>query len=80
MRGSGIATQSLDIPRRTTKALVNAANTMVLAANSTIKPVMDARREAPRPSESPPPPKPPPCGGAGGWMMSDVMEPGMTRS
>jgi hypothetical protein len=66
------------MPRRTTNALVKAAKAMVVAASSTIRPVMEARRDAPRPSgPPPPPPKPPPRGGAGGLMMSDVMEEGI---
>src|ERR1700722_19231973 len=79
MRGSGKVIQSFDMPRRTTKALVKAAKAMVVAASSTNSPVMDARREAPRPSEPPPPPKPPPRGGAGGLITSDVIEPGMNQ-
>jgi hypothetical protein len=53
MRGSGVFTQSFDIPRRTKKALVNAANNMTLAASRTSSPVIEARREAPRPPGSP---------------------------
>ena len=44
MGGLGMAAQSSDRPRRTTKALVKAANTMVLAASRTNSPVNDARR------------------------------------
>ena len=76
IRGSGKATQSLEMPRRTTNALVKAAKAMVVAASSTIRPVMEARRDAPQPSDPPPPP-PPPRGGDGGLMMSDVMEDGI---
>ena len=43
--GLGMLAQSSESPRRTTKALVNAANTMVLAASSTNSPVKDARRD-----------------------------------
>src|SRR5262249_18644760 len=65
--GLAIPAQSSERPRRTTKALVNAAKTMVLAANNTNKPVNDARRDAPRPSDPPPsPPHPRSTGGGGG--------------
>src|SRR5450759_4246108 len=65
--GLGIEAQSSLRPRRTTMALVKAANSMVLAASNTYNPVNDARRNAPRPSEPlPPPPQPPSTGGRGG--------------
>src|SRR4051794_26550378 len=54
--GLGMVAQSSERPRRTTNALVNAAKIMVLAAMSTNRPVNEARREEPRPSEPPPPP------------------------
>src|SRR5450759_924284 len=68
MGGLGIETQSSLRPRRTTMALVKAANSIVLAASNTYNPVNDARRNAPRPSEPPPPPppQPPSAGGRGG--------------
>src|SRR3954447_15224478 len=56
MEGLDMVAQSSERPRRTTKALVKAANTMVLAAMRTNRPVKEARREDPRPSEPPPPP------------------------
>ena len=67
--GLGVETQSSLRPRRTTMALVKAANSMVLAASRTYNPVNDARRKAPRPSGLPPPlpsPQPPSTGGGGG--------------
>ena len=67
MGGLGIETQSSLRPRRTTMALVKAANSMVLAASRTHNPVKDARRNAPRPSDPPlSPPQPPSTGGGGG--------------
>src|SRR3954451_23769577 len=71
--------QSSEMPRRTTKALTSAEKTMVVAANSTNRPVKDARRDAPRPSgPSPPPPQPRSIGGGGGpFRTSCVMEPGI---
>src|SRR4051812_44500304 len=68
IEGLAMEAQSSERPRRTTKALVNAAKTMVLAAISTKSPVKEARRDEPRPSEPPPPPPPQPrsTGGGGG--------------
>src|ERR1035438_2143424 len=68
MGGFAMEAQSSLRPRRTTRALVKAANSMVLAASITNKPVNDARRKAPRPSKPPPPSAPPPPspGGGGG--------------
>src|SRR5262245_10944791 len=54
--------QSFESPRRTMNALVRAAKNMTTAASRTIKPVSDARRDAPRPPE--PPPKSSPRGGS----------------
>src|SRR5580700_9106400 len=45
--GQCMEVQSSDRPRRTTNALLKAANTMVLAASSTNNPVNDARRLTP---------------------------------
>src|SRR5207248_3763056 len=59
MCGSPICPQSLLRPRRTTMALTNAANVIVLAHISTMIPVMDAWRDPPgfgRSRSSPPPP------------------------
>src|SRR5579883_1504596 len=71
MGGLCMLVQSSERPRRTTKALVRAANTIVLAASNTKRPVNDARRSAPRPSPPPLPPHPQSVGGAGGpWIMS----------
>src|ERR1035441_11073695 len=68
MGGFAMEAQSSLRPRRTTMALVKAANSMVLAASRTNKPVNEARRKAPRPPKPPPPspPPPPPTGGGGG--------------
>src|SRR3954452_20535234 len=75
--GLGMVAQSSESPRRTTNALVNAAKTMVLAASSTKRPVNEARRDEPRPSEPPPPPPHPRSTGGGGgpFNMSCVMDP-----
>src|SRR5690348_10239281 len=74
--GFGMLVQSSESPRRTTIALVKAANTMVLAASSTNSPVNDARRDDPRPSGPPPPPHPRSIGGGGGpLIMSCVRDP-----
>jgi hypothetical protein len=77
--GIGVFTQSLESPRRTKNALLNAANSMTLAASSTSSPVMEARREAPRPPPSPsPPPKSRVEGGAPRPpIISVVVDPGM---
>src|SRR5581483_1212063 len=76
--GKGMRTQSFESPRRTTSALLRAANSITIAAKKTIRPVNEARRDAPRPPD-PPPPKSRPSGGAGGpFMMSDVAEPAIT--
>src|ERR1035438_2803483 len=69
MGGFAIDAQSSLRPRRTTIALVKAANSIVLAASRTYKPVNDARRNAPRPAKPPPPPPAPapaPSTGGGG--------------
>src|SRR5262245_21790813 len=54
MRGICVCSQSLESPRRTMNALVRAAKNMTIAANRTIRPVSEARREAPRPPPEPP--------------------------
>src|ERR1019366_5438074 len=80
MGGFAMEAQSSLRPRRTTMALVKAANSMVLAASMTNRPVNDARRKAPRPSKAspPPPPQPPSTGGGGGpCMTSRVIDPDM---
>jgi hypothetical protein len=79
IRGSGVFTQSFESPRRTKNALLNAANSMTLAASNTSNPVMEALREAPRPPLSPsPPPKPVAAGGAPRPpIISVVIDPGM---
>src|SRR5450432_3728011 len=64
--GISVRTQSFDSPCRTMNALVSAAKNMTTAASSTIRPVIDARRDTPRPPDPWPPPKFPPPGGGGG--------------
>src|SRR4051812_29203725 len=77
IEGLAMLAQSSERPRRTTKALVKAAKTMVLAAISTKRPVNEARRDEPRPSEPPPPPPHPRSigGGGGPFKMSCVSDP-----
>ena len=52
--GLGMLVQSLERPRRNTNAPVNAANTIVVAASSTNRPMKEAPRRAPGPPEPPP--------------------------
>src|SRR5947207_7687885 len=73
--GLAMLAQSSERPRRTTSALVSAANTMLLAASKTYKPVNEARREEPRPSEPPPSPQPGSTGGGGPCRISCVSDP-----
>src|ERR1019366_1953545 len=78
MGGFAMEAQSSLRPQHRTMALVKAANSMVLAASRTNKPVNDTRRNAPRPSKlsPPPPPQPPSTGGGGGpCMTSRVIDP-----
>src|SRR5260370_10900754 len=73
--GIPVVIQSFESPRRTMKALVSAAKNITTAASSTISPVMEARREAPRPPDEPSPwPESPPGGLPPPFQISVVTE------
>src|SRR2546422_868278 len=79
MPGMGVLIQSFDSPRLTKNALLNAAKNMMLAASRTIRPVIEARRDAPRPPKPPSPPQTPWVEGGAPCppIISVVVDPGM---
>src|ERR1035437_3021997 len=78
MGGLGVPAQSSERPRRITNAVVNAANTMAVAASSTNSPANAVRLDEPSGPGLPPPPHPCSMGGGGGpWRAPCVTDAGI---